>query len=180
MPIFNHLSITVRRYNSLFCLFGAVVSGDGAGVAYSPASTTKQQQPQSNHNGGVLPAFTQRFSAHASAYTAAGGSSRSSAPYHSITTSGVAPYHLSAAVNNAAGGSSADASSLQWAASHGYQNTDGTINYVSMPNTQTSRGRSSTSAFSAAASLSARKYKARIFTTYFLFFFSPVIVFFKL
>lgn len=138
------------------------MSEDGTG-GYSPSSTTKQQQ--SNHNGGGLPAFAQRFSTHtssASAYTAPVGSSRSStSSYHSIATPGVTPYHLTAAaVNN---GGPGDTSSLQWAtAAAGYANTDGTINYAPMTiNNQT--GRSRPNAFSAAASLSARKYIICIF-----------------
>jgi len=136
------------------------VSEDGTG-GYSPTSTSKQQQ--SNHNGGGLPAFAQRFGTHtssASAYTAAGSSRSAPSSYHPIATSGVTPYPLTAtAVNN---GGPADTSSLQWAAaaavagSHGYSNTDGTINYAPMPINQSGRNRSN--AFSAAASLSARKY----------------------
>lgn len=144
----------------LFFLDAAVVSEDGTG-GYSPTSTSKQQQ--SNHNGGGLPAFAQRFGTHtssASAYTAAGSSRSAPSSYHPIATSGVSPYHLTAtAVNN---GGPADSSSLQWAAatavagSHGYSNTDGTINYAPMQINQSGRSRSN--AFSAAASLSARKY----------------------
>lgn len=133
------------------------MSEDGTG-GYSPTSTSKQQQ--SNHNGGGLPAFTQRFgTSSTSAYTAAGSSRSAPSSYHPIATSGVTPYHLTAtAVNN---GGPADTSSLQWAAaavagSHGYSNTDGTINYAPMPINQSGRSRSN--AFSAAASLSARKY----------------------
>lgn len=116
-----------------------------------------------------MPAFGQRFAAHTSgaAYSvaaAAGGVSSRPSPsvYHPSIASSVPPYHLTsvAATNNPA-----DASSLQWVSaavsSHGgYANTDGTINYVPLPNNQTVGGRRSTATFSAAASLSAREYTA--------------------
>lgn len=151
----------------------AVVSEDGT-EAYSPTSSggggsvggggskQQQQQQQSGHNGGGgLPAFGQRFVTHtSSAYTSPGASRPS---YHPITTSGVMPYHLSTvgAVNNAGG--SSDPSSLQWAstatvATHGYPNTDGSINYVPIANHPTGRSRSNAT-FSAAASLHACKYR---------------------
>lgn len=170
IPIYHILYIQTCPFSkfaiswtALSCYFpAAVVSEDGT-EGYSPSSTTKQQQ--SNHNGGGLPAFAQRFSTHtssASAYTAPVGSSRSAtSSYHSIATPGVTPYHLTAAaVNN---GGPGDTSSLQWAtAAAGYANTDGTINYAPMTiNNQT--GRSRPNAFSAAASLSARKYIICIF-----------------
>jgi len=134
------------------------VSEDGTG-GYSPSSTSKQQQ--SNHNGGGLPAFAQRFGTHtssASAYTASGSSRSVPSSYHSIATPGVTPYHLTAAaVNN---GGPGDTSSLQWAtAAAGYANTDGTINYAPMQ----INNRSRPNAFSAAASLSARKYNIIIY-----------------
>lgn len=160
-----------------------VVSEDGV-REYSPTSTgssnkqqhqqqQQQQQQQANHNGGGLPAFGQRFGVHASsasAYTSAGGSSRpSSSSYHPITTSGVGPYHLT--VNSAAG--TPDGSSFQWGgnAHPGYPNTDGTINYVHMPNSKMGRNRASGAPFSAAASLSAREYLFNLFC-HFLYNFS--------
>lgn len=147
------------QFYTLLNVFLSVVSEDGSGGYSSPTSAAGNKQ-HSNHNGGGLPAFAQRFGTHtssASAYTAA-GSSRPSGSYHPITTSGVMPYHLTAA-NISGAGSASDASSLQWAAvaSHGYPNTDGTLNYVPMPHNQTGRNRSNAS-FSAAASLSACKY----------------------
>lgn len=155
----------------LLSIFLPVVPEDGAGEYSSPTSAAGNKQ-HSNHNGGGLPAFAQRFGMHtssASAYTAA-GSSRSSGSYHPITTSGVMPYHLTAA-NNASAGGASDTSSLQWAAvaSHGYPNTDGTLNYVPMPNNQTGRNRSNAS-FSAAASLSACKYTRIMSFRYFHLF----------
>jgi len=153
-------TLQLHRRRRFFLFFFSVVPEDGAGGGYSPTSAGGNKS-QSNNGGGGLPAFAQRFATHASsatAYTAA-GSSRTSTSYHPITTSGVMPYHLtSAAVNNAGAGGASDASSLQWAtvASHSYPNTDGTINYVPITNSQ-ARSRSNAS-FSAAASLSACKY----------------------
>lgn len=156
------------RYSTSFLFFGPVVSEDGVGEGYSPTSAgsgNKQQQSNNNNGGGGgLPAFAQRFATPAaSAYAAAGGPSSRASSYHPIASSGVMPYHVTtaAAINNSGGTSSsaADVSSLQWAAvaaSHGYPNTDGTINYVPIPNSQV-RSRSNAS-FSAAASLSAREY----------------------